>query len=298
MRSLFAFALFAATLLSLSAVRGDDDLFSEVAMESVFEKATAVKSDVASQTELDSISRITGTSTLVRALKAAGFEPKQDSGRVTFPLEHAGWKFPVAMWVEIERDRIVCEMSLVEIAKDASIDQKALLELLAAGDAARGAFFAYEQSNRLIQLRASLGNRAITANRLKNDVGELAAFAESQSDRWSKLQSETETDPQTTQTAKDSYSLVGTWSAALAGNQAFAIRIESNGQFRLVHLKSGKTTTSKGKASRSGNQLTLAGDDGNTLNCSISWSDAKQFQLAINDAQGKATVKLDFKKKP
>jgi hypothetical protein len=296
MRFFLSFAVLVTSLSSFSVVRGEDALFSEVAMESVFEKKLAATKNVASQSDLESIARITGISTLVRTLKAAGFEPQEKDGRATFQFEHAGWKFPVSLEVQVERDRIVCRFSLIEIGKDASLDHQVLLSLLAAGGATHQAFFAYDQAKEMIELRGSIGNRAVTATQLKADLNRLATLAESQSERWLKLKPQKKSSSGVSDPKKKTFSLVGRWSASTDKSQAFAIQIDSGGRFQLVHLKSGKSTVSKGKATRSGDRLTLAGDDGTKLNCTVTWRAAEGFQLAINDAKGNATVKLDFKK--
>ena len=78
--------------------------------------------------------------------------------------------------------------------------------------------------------------------------------------------------------------------------KSFAIAMTRDSKFQLVHLKSGKPTISKGKATRTGNRLTLAGDGSITLNCQVQQTTADKFRLTILNAQGKATVNLDFKK--
>jgi len=90
---------------------------------------------------------------------------------------------------------------------------------------------------------------------------------------------------------------VGRWSASLSSGEAFAIQFDDAGRFALVHLKSGKSTKSTGKAVRTGDNLVLQGDTGTKLNCTLAWSNATAFRLTLNDANGKATVKIDFKKK-
>jgi hypothetical protein len=148
----------------------------------------------------------------------------------------------------------------------------------------------------MLELRGSIGNRSVTGSQLKADLDRLATLAESQSERWLKLKPQKKSKSEASDTKQKTFSLVGRWAASIGKDQAFAIQIDSGGNFRLVHLKSGKSTVSKGKATRSGDRLTLAGDDGTKLNCTVTWRTADEYQLAINDAKGNATVKLDFKK--
>ena len=307
MRYLFTFAVLAASLCEVTFLRAEDSLFSEIAMESVFEKTATPTTSVASISDGATLDRITGVSSLMLALKAAGFESKQVDHRATIQIDHAGWKLPVTLEVDIEQDRILCEMSLIEIKDITTVDSKTLLGLLASGDAAGGAFFAYDAKTKLIELRSSFQNRAITARQLKADLVHLASIAEKHADVWSSLKAkpavktDTKTVPTTTGSAATkpvtpSFSLVGTWGATLTSGESFAIQFAADSTFKLVTVKSGKSSVSKGNATRSGNSLSLVGDDKVTLNCSVTQTTAVQFQLAINDVKGVAKVKLDFKK--
>jgi len=296
MRHFLAFTILATSLSGFSVTHGEDSLFSEVAMESVFAKTVNTTKDVATKSDVQSIGRITGVSTLVQTLEAAGLEPKKKDKRVTLQFEHAGWKFPVSFEVQIERDAIILEFALIEISKETSLDQQVLLSLLSAGDASGGAFFAYDQANQMLVLRASIDNRAVTTDQIKVDLNRLANLAESESERWLSLKPRKSDTTKASNPTKETNSLVGRWSASIGTTQAFAIQFDAKNQFQLVHLKSGKSTVSRGKVTRSGSVLTLAGDDGTKLNCTITWQSGSQFQLAINDSKGKASLKLNFKK--
>ncbi|MGI9473721.1 MAG: type III secretion system chaperone [Rubripirellula sp.] len=317
MRFFLAFALLAVTS-STSLVRSDDDLFSEVAMESVFAKSNSTtKKSVAAPSPTDQIDRITGTSGLTQVLKTAGFEPTTKDGKVTFRLEHGGWAFPAALRVDVESDRIICQLSLIEVAKDAKIDQTALLGLLSAGDPGKAAFFAFDREEELMQLQASLSNRSVIAREMANELRQLASFAGEKSELWSKLTvkqpkkaaskptapkalTPSPRTPASNTTASKSagskgISLVGRWSASLSSTEAFAIQVSANDRFQLANVKAGKSTVSKGALVRNGNKLTLNGDDGTKINCLVT-AQSGGFQLGIVGADGKTAVKLNFKK--
>ncbi|EMI22435.1 signal peptide protein [Rhodopirellula maiorica SM1] len=238
-------------------------------------------------------------------MKTAGFEPSEDNGSVNFKMNHAQWIFPVSMTVFVDEDRIACEMSLVKMEEDASIDKETLLKLLVSNTATQGGYFAFDQENKRIQLRVSLSNRAVTPRQLKANLIQLASLAERKSDIWSKTSGTPKSEATATAPAKSTnapnsanprFSLAGTWSASLTSGEAFALRLNSEGTFQLVHMKSGKATTSKGKVTRAGNKLTLTGDDKITLNCTVNQTVADKFQLAVNDAKGNVAIKLDFTK--
>jgi hypothetical protein len=288
------------SFLGVAALRAEEGLFSEVAMESVFEKSVAATKAVASQSNTTKLDRITGVSSLILALKAAGLDAQEENGRATFKLDHGSWSFPVSIGVQVDKDRIDCELSLIKISDDTLVTTQTLLSLLASGDT-RGASFAYDREEKLILLRASLSNRSITASQLKADLVHLASVAGQHSNIWLSLKAETKTNsPQTnspqTNSPQQKLSLIGRWSAALKSGEAFAIQIASDSKFQLIHLKSGKSTISKGKATRSGAQLKLVGDDNVTLNCTVTQTTSDAFQLAVKDAKGNVAVTLNFKK--
>jgi hypothetical protein len=283
------------SFLDVAAAPAEEGLFSEVAMESVFEKPAPVTKRVASQSNAAKLERITGVSSLILALKAAGMDPQEQSGRATFELDHDGWSFPVSIGVHIEQDRIDCELSLIKISDNTTVKTQTLLSLLASGGT-RGASFAYDREEKLILLRASLSNRSITASQLKADLVHLATVAGQHSDVWLSLKAETKNDSPTTNSPQQNLSLSGRWSAALKSGEVFAIQIASDSKFQLVHLKSGKSTISKGKATRSGAQLKLVGDNNVTLNCTVTQTTSDAFQLAVKDAKGNVAVTLNFKK--
>lgn len=294
MRFSILFALVVCSV-DIAVVSADDGgLFSELAMESVFEQPVA-GADVAQPISGGTIGRITGVSTLVRVLQAAGFDSKERDGRASFDLQHGGWRFPASIGVQVDRDRLDCELSLIRIADQSLLTTEKLIALLALNDA-RGAAFAYDRKEKRVLLKATLPNRSITAAELKAGLIQLATVAEKHSDVWQSLHSSDKPESTQTKPPQPQRSLVGRWSASLGGDQAFAIRIASDSTFQLVHLKSGKTTVSKGKVTRNGAQLKLIGDDNVTLNCSVKQTTSDAFQLAINDKKGNVTATLDFKK--
>lgn len=315
MRNFITFTLLASSLCFFTVLHAEESLFSEVAMESVFEKNTTLSSSVASLGDGEKLERITGASSLMLALKFAGHTPRQVGERVTFNVEQAGWKLPVALEVEIEQDRILCEMSLIEIADNTTIDSSALLKLLEKNDAVGGYVFVYDSKSKLLQLRSSFSNRAITAKQLKANLSQIAAFAERHSELWAKLgakskakaadTSSTKTTgtaaakPVTTAPAQPAVqlsSLVGLWGATMKSGESIAIQISADTSFKLATVKSGKSSLSKGKASLSGNKLTLVGDDKVTLNCTLAQVTAAKFQLAIVDDKGTPKLTVDFAK--
>ena len=185
--SLSPFGLGPFGLGDVVLAQANDELFSELAMESVFEKTgISVSSEtVAKPAESTSAERITGVSGLTQILKGAELEHRVEGDRVQMKFEDSGWEFPLTLKVDLERERILCDLSLVEIKKPESVDREAVLRLMAAGDPAQAAFFAFDPSEKLIQLRASLSSRNVTAAGLRADWRRLAQLADRQSKLWS-----------------------------------------------------------------------------------------------------------------
>ncbi len=315
MRNFIHSVVLAASLCPMALIQAEDGLFSEVAMESVFEKNAPITStSVATLNDGEKLERITGTASLMLALQFAGFTPKEVGERVTFHVEQASWKLPVSMIVELEQDQIVCELSLIEIPESGTVDADGLLKLLAKNDAVAGYFFAYDTKSKLLQLRSSFSNRGLSAKQLKTNVVRIAAFADSHSELWSKLKSKPATKVADSKTPSASTStvnkpatstpstnvqlssLVGLWGATIKSGETIAIQISADGAFKLATVKSGKSSLSKGKATLAGSKLTLVGDDKVTLNCSVSQVTATQFQLSINDDKGTAKLTVPFQK--
>ncbi|MFO0939507.1 MAG: hypothetical protein U0930_01950 [Pirellulales bacterium] len=303
MKTSFRFTLFLLSVCSVSRMAFADDLFSEVAMESVFEKKAAPVVMGATQSDGESLERVTGVASLSQALKYAGYAPKENAGRVSIQVPHAGWNFPADLQVQLESDRIVVEMALVTLADSNAVQFKELLKLLEKNDAVTGFQFAYEPSRKLLVLRSALENRALSPKKIQTHLTLLAAFGEKHSSIWSPMkpksadQSASKTGASNVaSTVPAGLSLVGTWGAALKDKDSIAIQIKEDTTFKLVTVQADKHKISTGKCVREGTRMSLVGDDGVTLQCTVSQSVANQFQLFVHDEQGNAKLKVDFQK--
>ncbi|NND96074.1 MAG: hypothetical protein HKN47_01955 [Pirellulaceae bacterium] len=322
MRVSFAFALLFAGLINITSVQADDDLFSEIAMESVFQKTviSTEKSVDDGNSELVP-TRITGTASLIKTLQAAGFQPKKAGQQVSFEMRHASWNFPYYLSVSVETDELIIELPVVQVADPSQLDASKLLSLLSAGDSREHLLFAYNAKLGNIRIRHTASNRSVTPSKMKTIVQEMALFAETHSDAWStivvkgaetpksgKTPSKTLASVQSTSANKASAALsnptkpatkktlVGTWSASVGNGEAFAIQIGSDRRFQLVHVKAGKSQTSVGTASVAGGQLTLQGDEKVTIVGPYRQSTNDAFDLDIKNASGKVALTLKFKR--
>ncbi|QDT09326.1 hypothetical protein [Planctomycetes bacterium K23_9] len=85
--------------------------------------------------------------------------------------------------------------------------------------------------------------------------------------------------------------LVGTWSAAISSTEAFAIAITADRKFQLVHQKNGQSHVSVGTAAKSGNRLTLTGNDKTSIAGTVTQTDNQAFRLEVSPS-----LALNFKK--
>lgn len=284
----------ACMALTLSIAARGDDLFSEVAVESVFGVAT--KASDSGSFGLPSApaptGRVTGAGQLGELLREAGLEPERvDSKTVSLQVRHGDWKIPTVLSAAVDRAQIDVTMALSTPEKG-KWDATKLLRLIA--DPERGGtHFAFDSSKGQVQLRLSLPARGLTASELGRVLPEMAELAVSREDAWRAVPASTGTGAGSAAAAADAKlpGLIGAWVASLGGGEAFAVKLTDDGRFRLAHVKGGKASTSTGTASRTGDQLRLAGDTGVTITGAVSGASAAGFDLTL--AGGK---KLVFRK--
>ena len=277
-------------------------------MESVFE-STAATDDVARQDAAAILPRVTSAGSLDSALRAAGFPTTLGDDSVTTTVSDGGWDFPVVLRVDLPLDRITIAMSLVRLPDAAAVDPQSLLTLMANSDASRGTHFAYDATERRIELWTTISNRGVTTAGLKTDLIRLATTAQRHSPLWSKLgesaagqpkqkpASEPKASPPAT-TPPTPFSLTGRWGATMSGGSSIAIAMGADGKFKMVQVNGDQSAVSGGQFIRSGDQLTFNGDDKTTLNCQIKQTAADQFELTILGSDGKRQATLDFTKAP
>jgi hypothetical protein len=101
------------------------------------------------------------------------------------------------------------------------------------------------------------------------------------------------TQPETNSAATATTSLAGKWIATPTTTEAFALQMDADSSFKLVHVKGTKSTKSKGTWTLSGTTLTLKGDDSTTITGTIA-RQSDSFTLAMTGAAGKS-INLTFK---
>ena len=307
--------LIAATAFSCSinTLPADDDLFSEITMESVF--ASSSQSDTrptstaktnatlseATRQKSGVIDRVTSVKTLLTIIQKTDVSAKQQSNAVRIDARKDGWRFPARIEIDLETDQLLFRLGLVTIPKtittSSSVD-KTLFQLLSAGDARANAFFSFDDSARQLVIRGTLSNRNVTADRISERLGELASMAAAQADRWSKLKPDNKVKPASVTTTsskpaspaveKSVFSLIGTWSATPVKGEAYAIAFtggSAGGTFKLVHLKAGKSNSSVGDFKLDAQELVLTTSGMAPLTGKFRSIGSDQFNLQLGSAK-------------
>lgn len=277
-----------------------DDLFSEIAVESVFGSADKAQTtgSTAKTGDTAPAARVTGAGQLGELLRESGFEPERvDSKTVTVTVAHGQWTIPTTLHAAVDRSQVDITLGLATPEKGAKWDSKKLLRLLADPDEG-GAHFAFDSTKGQIQVRQTLSARGLNGSDLGRLLTELAEFAVSRETAWyeeASTESSKSSTPTTEGVGKTAgpAPLVGSYVASLAEGEAFAIKLTAGDTFQLAHVKSGKTTTSQGKVERTGDQLRLVGDGGVTISGTVSGATAEGFDLILTGGK-----KLTFKKAP
>ena len=283
-----------------SALMGvaEEPLFSELAMESVYEKKKIASDDSTNF-------RVTGPTGLKQTLQAAGFEPKTAKDRVTFSLQRAGLSLEYELRAFVEQDLIAMSLRLATAGPD-TLNFKSILKLLSATDESKAIWFAYDRDQKQLELRSAISNRDASSHQLKARVQEMATLAIEHRKSWRSQgeqqtanartisetrRTQTSTAPRDSSSTKTAPStnkstellppnLPGTWSAEL-GKDSFAIRIMASANFRMVHVRSGKSSQSIGTMKHFGDQLVLNSNDGTSLSCRYELIAPNKLQLVL-----------------
>jgi len=250
-----------------------EDLFSEIAVESVFSGDEA-QSTGATAENGKTTPRITGAGQLGAVLRDAGYEPERlDAKRVKVTVAHGQWTIPTTLRAAVDRGQIDITMGLATPDKDAKWSADKLLDLLEPAPDAGGAHFAYQKSERQVQLRQTISARNLGGAQLGRLLTEMAELAASREGSWYQAEAKEQ--------AAAPSPLTGAYVASLAAGEAFALNLTADGKFALAHVKSGKTTTSKGTVERTGPTLKLVGEGGVTITGTVSGQTDQGFDLTL-----------------
>lgn len=276
--------LLIASLTSFSTAVAEEDLFSDIAIEAVFSDSNKESATATTPANGSKVARIAGVGPLENLLKRGGLTTKRGDGKtLTTTVSHVGLSFPVTLRVAVDRNLIEISLPMKTLTEGKTLTSTRLLELIATDTELPGASFRYGTEDKTMQLRYTVSNRGLTPGRLVSVLRSMVELVERRQ----------ATQPTTASTASGNSGStlpVGSWLAKIGTNEAFAVQFSQEGAFKLVHVKAGKSTTSSGTATLSGNQLSLKPKTGGTLSGTLQNQTAEGFELVL----GSQTMK--FKK--
>lgn len=310
-------AILALTLVTAGTVTLSvqaDDLFSRVPTSSVFSSSTesaAATPDTPAAVP-DRLEKVLKIGQLADLLRDAGLVPELNAEETaaTVQLQHARWTFPVVMGLTEDRERLNLVMLLSDLGTK-KLPADRLLSLLSANLDHQPVMFAYSEEQQKLELFVSIENSQISPKLLRDELRRIATVAEQTAALWeidppaaaapvaaapaatvpaSTVPAATATAPATGSAAP---SLIGKWSASRSDKEAFAIALNQDNSFVLVHIKDGKQNRSTGKFTLEGGQLTLTITAGSKLVATIGNLTDSTFDFT---PQGGKAAKLSFKK--
>lgn len=319
-------AILAMTLVTTGAITLStqaDDLFSRVPTSSVFSssaEATPTTPDVQTVSP-ERVEKVLKISQLADLLRDAGLEPEMnaDETAATVKLQHARWTFPVVMGLTEDRERLNLVMLLSDLSTK-KLPADKLLSLLSGNLDHQPVMFAYSEKQQRLELFLSIENEGVSPKLLRDELRRLETIAEQTAALWEidppaatapsapapaaaapattapagqPAQSQQTTAAPTPAAGNAAPSLVGKWSASRSDKEAFAIALNQDNTFVLVHIKDGKQNRSTGKFTLEGGQLTLSISAGGKLVATIGSLTASTFDFT---PQGGSAGKLTFKK--
>jgi hypothetical protein len=318
-------AIFALTLVTTGAVgfcQAEDPLFSRVPQGSVFNTDAATVTPENRGGTPERAEKVLKISQLADLLRGAGLEPEtsSDETTTTVKLQHSRWTFPVVMALSEDRNLVQMVLLLSEL-KEKKLPPEKLLGIISANRDFQPVTFGFSEKSQRLELLVSLDNVRVSPSMLRAELRRLTTIAENTAALWehdaaatapaaappaavpgnvgtqpaqsAPAQQQPAQQPAIAQQApaQTAPSLIGKWSAARSAKEAFAMALNTDNSFVLVHVKDGKQTRSTGKFTLSGSRLTLTITEGGKLTASISSITASSFDFV--PASG---TKLTFKK--
>ncbi|MCA9165160.1 MAG: type III secretion system chaperone [Planctomycetales bacterium] len=297
-------------VMAADAASGADELFSKVAIDSVYGSDDAASADASSPSVTRRGRAISNMLELSELLTSAGFEPKSvEGGILTIKVERKPWELPVLVMMNSDESQVRMVMMLSVVKDIQSVKAERMIGLLSANREIENAFFAVSEKRGRVELHRWIDNAAITDSRLRSELNGLAEIAANTEKQWDFSRSEsgdkvsaqtkpaaaagpaenTSTEPAKSVAASDS--LVGKWAAARSDKEAFAMQLNADNTFALVTVLNGKTTKSTGKFELAGQTLKLIGNDGTRLTGTVTVTSASEFRFQFENSSTSLTFK-------
>ena len=279
------------TATTLAAAADENDLFSDVRTNTVFDSAANSDNDTKSGTVRPTA--ITDAETLREVLKSAGFDATAEGNRAATTTKHlAPWTFPVLVTIADDEKTIGIHLGLSVIKDEKQLSAATLLQLMSASQKHARSQFTYSAIRQRTELSTFMTGNRLTGQQLRDEINRLAILAKETSAIWVVADAPADSDkpsaevpkaeatPSTPSDSGSQQPLSGTWSATRSATEAFAVAFKADGTFNLVYVNNSKQTKTSGKFSINSGSLTLAGNDGIRLVGKMTRVSDKEFQFA------------------
>ncbi|HEV7282461.1 MAG TPA: hypothetical protein VGN57_19820 [Pirellulaceae bacterium] len=292
---------------------GDDDLFSDLQVESVYNSSGSAADLEPSSTAPtlpaggpDSPVEIAGPASLAEALRNGGFDPQEANSQYLTVMVRSGETQKNAFaTVSEDRKRVQLVLPLDALAKGAKLPADQLTALMEANRADRAERFAFSAKLGRVELHRSIDNEGVTGARLREALEAMTAVAEETKSLWNLADVPASTPAASSTAATNAASaansgtsaaatsLVGSWTASRSKTQAFALRLDADGKFALVTVDGTRNVQSSGSYVLGSGKLSLNDAKGGSLAGTIAVRSAEEFEFT---PAGGSAAALVFKK--
>lgn len=308
MRTVIVVAVVSVLCTSNPLVQAAEELFSKVPVRSVF----ATSSDQAHPGDASrgngsgeqQVPRVSSQEQLATLLQAAGFDTTNVKDRaVMVNLQRGSWTLPT-LFVLGEQNQIWLIMLLSSASSQELIPQEKLLELLTANQDIAPGFFTFSKQRLRAELYWPLPQSAWEANQVRATLERMIEVALQHEKSWdfstlaatdNKQGKETPAEPDSAERADVAQAapvITGKWAAAKSNEEAFALQLNEDRSFVLIHVKGTTTNRANGTFAIENNQLTLSSADGTKIVGTLSVKSQNEFDFQPT----KAPTPLGFKR--
>lgn len=287
-----------AIMLLLSVVGHSvraDDLFSRRPLQSAIDDSvisTPKQPVTPRETESPVPQKNVDEGSLEKMLQQTGYSVKQikDAG-LLIQIKAGKWTIPTLVSLSKDGSQVWMAMVLKTLTNVSDLDADRLIGLMEANRKYGPAFFTFNRETKRIELRRAVRNLELDAKVLKLQIDILALVAGETATLWSFDSSAGKAPSGNSGNSTPSKPAVsrevGRWVSQLSGGQGFALRLDADGSFALVHRKAdGSTETSRGTYTLSENKLTLKGSDQPALEGTVTFSSNDAFNFVIGNGNG------------
>jgi hypothetical protein len=228
-------------------------------------------------------------------LRESGLEVKDlDNGVLGVKVKSGTLEIPMLASLSPDKSNIWLIMILKTVDSTSDMTPNRLMGLMEANQKYGPAFFTFSRQTKQIQLRRAVSNHNMTASHLKLQIDIMALVVTQTTSLWSgqaasqTTPSESKSQPQSPAVSRE----VGRWVVELKNGGGFALLLNADGSFVLMHRKpDGTADTSRGTYTLADGKLTLKISGEPDLVGKVTFSTNNEFKFVVGNGSG-----LNFKR--